>query len=311
MALAQPALPSRRHDPNWVLNRLAAVYIPQNSAVGIFRAHHFPTTPWHLHDFYELAVVESGTAFHVSDRGIEQVERGTVLFVPPGVGHEYRSCNDVQVYNCLFRSELAEAELMWAFRDGHLSALFDPAHGTRTQASDPIVRVQLSDPDLGRVIDALEPINLHSPNAGAWAGQIGRLLLALDVVATAAREASPGDEPDRTMPAAVAAALALIEPDLTHPWTLTELSGLTYVTPAHLARTFARCLGLPPMHYLARLRAERAAVMLARTDDPIASIGAAVGWADPAYFSRRFRLAFGTSPREYRQRHHVGRMRRE
>jgi AraC-like DNA-binding protein len=28
-----------------------------------------------------------------------------------------------------------------------------------------------------------------------------------------------------------------------------------------------------------------------------------VGWADPPYFSRRFRAVFGSSPRVYRQRH--------
>ena len=33
-------------------------------------------------------------------------------------------------------------------------------------------------------------------------------------------------------------------------------------------------MGLPPMHYLSRIRAERAAAMLAKTDDPIATIGA-------------------------------------
>ena len=46
--------------------------------------------------------------------------------------------------------------------------------------------------------------------------------------------------------------------------------------------------------------------MLARTDDAVASIGAAVGWPDPAYFSRRFRGVFGVSPREYRNRHQRG-----
>ena len=64
-----------------------------------------------------------------------------------------------------------------------------------------------------------------------------------------------------------------------------------------------RCLGVPPIHYLSLLRAERAAVMLVRTDDSVAFIGAAVGWPDPAYFSRRFRAVYGVSPRDYRHRH--------
>jgi AraC family L-rhamnose operon transcriptional activator RhaR len=303
MAVDLASVPRALDDPSSVLHRLAAAYIPAGSAVGIFRAHHFPTTPWHLHDFYELAIVESGTAFHLSERGIEPIERGTVLFLPPGVGHEYRLCTDVQVYNCLFRSELAEAELMWAFRDGHLGALFDPARGVRGHAAGPIVRVQLPDTGIERVIDALEPINANSPDARTRAGQVGRLLVALDIVATAAHDPSGRDEPERAVPPAVSTALSLIEEDITHPWTLTELSQRAYVGPTHLARTFAKVMGLPPMHYLSRIRAERAAAMLAKTDDPIATIGVSVGWADPAYFSRRFRSEFGTSPREYRHRH--------
>ena len=51
------------------------------------------------------------------------------------------------------------------------------------------------------------------------------------------------------------------------------------------------------MHYLARLRAERAAAMLVSTDLPVAVVGTEVGWPDPAYFSRRFRASFGVSPR--------------
>ena len=155
------------------------------------------------------------------------------------------------------------------------------------------------------VIAALDPIRDARPDARTRTGQLAHLLLALDVVATASNERPECTRRGR-FPAVVAGAMALMEGDIAFPWTLAELSRQTYVGPTHLARTFARCIGVPPIHYLSRRRAERAAVMLARTDDPVASIGAAVGWPDPAYFSRRFRAVFGVSPREYRQRHQRG-----
>src|SRR4051812_28523058 len=271
MALPQEAVEILRPDPDSVVHRLASVYIPPDAAVGIFRALHFPTTPWHLHDFYELAIIESGTAHHVSERGIEPVRRGTVLFLPPGVGHEYRLCSDVLVYNCLFRAELADAELMWAFRDGQLGVLFDPGHGNRARPGGSIVRVELSDAEVDRVIDTLEPIRTGSPDARTRAGQLGHLLLALDIVASVGRAAERPTEQWQAMPTPVARAVALIDRDIAHAWTLTELSRMTYVGPAHLARSFAKWIGLPPMHYLNRLRAERAAAMLARSDEAIAS----------------------------------------
>jgi AraC family transcriptional regulator, L-rhamnose operon transcriptional activator RhaR len=303
MALPQKILEPDARDPNSVLHRLTSAYIPNDGVVGIFRANHYPTTPWHVHDFFELAIVESGTAYHVSDRRIDPVEAGTVLFLPPGVGHEYRLCTGVSVYNCLFRAELAEAELMWAFRDEHLGALFDPVHRSRREQEDGIVQVQLGPAAMTAAIDALEPIRTGAPEARTRAGQLGHLLIALDIVATALHLDVRQPEAVQSLPASVVAALGLLERDIAHPWTLAELSHQTFVGPTHLARMFTRHLGAPPIHYLSRLRAERAAMMLVRTEDSVASVGAAVGWPDPAYFSRRFRAQFGVSPREYRHRH--------
>lgn len=300
-----PGAPSRLSLAPPMRRESGSRYFEGDSAVAIFVAHHFPTIAWHEHDFYELAVVATGTALHESEHGIIPVEPGTAMFIPPGVSHEYRGCENLIVYNCLFRADLDEAELMWAFRDGHLSALFNPDGLSRSGSLRPPVAVQLDDDDLATVLAALEPIRDAKPDARTRTGQLAHLLLALDVVAKALNDRAWAHQA-RPLPAAVASAMALMEGDIAFPWTLPELSRQTYVGPTHLARTFARCIGVPPIQYLSRRRAERAAVMLARTDDPVASIGVAVGWPDPAYFSRRFRAVFGVSPREYRHKHQRG-----
>ena len=300
-----PGAPSRLSLAPPMRRESGTRYFDGDSAVAIFVAHHFPTIAWHEHDFYELAVVATGSGLHESEHGMIPVEAGTAIFIPPGVSHEYRNCEDLIVYNCLFRSDLDEAELMWAFRDGHLSVLFNPDGLSRSGSLRPPVAVQLDDEDLATVIAALDPIRDARPDARSRTGQLAHLLLALDVVARASNDRAMAHQ-TRPLPAAVAAAMALMEGDITFPWTLSELSRQTFVGPTHLARSFARSIGVPPIHSLSRRRAERAAVMLARTDDSVASIGVAVGWPDPAYFSRRFRAVFGASPREYRHRHQRG-----
>ena len=57
--------------------------------MAIFVAHHYPTIAWHEHDFYELAVVASGRASTRASTASIPVEVGTVIFIPPGVSHEY------------------------------------------------------------------------------------------------------------------------------------------------------------------------------------------------------------------------------
>ena len=70
--------------------RAIASHIRPGSVVAIFPARHYPTTPWHEHDFFELAVIESGRGQHVTDQSVELVERGAAFLPSPGTGHEYR-----------------------------------------------------------------------------------------------------------------------------------------------------------------------------------------------------------------------------
>lgn len=72
--------------------------------------------------------------------------------------------------------------------------------------------------------------------------------------------------------------------------------GLSY---AHVCRIFRKTFGVPPVHYLNRLRIERAKVMLADPRHDVATVARAVGFTDPGYFSRIFRRIVGVSPRRY------------
>ena len=74
--------------------------------------------------------------------------------------------------------------------------------------------------------------------------------------------------------------------------------------PSTWSGSFKRWVGMPPIAYANRRRAERAAILLSTTDDPVAAIGAHVGWPDPSHFSRRFRREFGVGPRTYRAQSH-------
>jgi AraC family L-rhamnose operon transcriptional activator RhaR len=92
-----------------------------------------------------------------------------------------------------------------------------------------------------------------------------------------------------------------MEEHLDHDWGLVELAKMLELNRSYLVRLFKRHTGQSPMAWLARRRAEKAAVLLLTTDMPIALVGKQVGWHDPNYFARRFRAAFGISAREYRQ----------
>ncbi|GAA1606813.1 MULTISPECIES: AraC family transcriptional regulator [Kribbella] len=99
---------------------------------------------------------------------------------------------------------------------------------------------------------------------------------------------------------AVQHAMRVLEADLAEPWTLEQLGARVNLAPGYLIRVFGKAVGMSPMAYLNRIRAERAAGLLIETELPVATIGALVGWHDPSHATRRFRSTFDLSPSQYR-----------
>jgi transcriptional regulator GlxA family with amidase domain len=130
---------------------------------------------------------------------------------------------------------------------------------------------------------------------------LGRLVTVLGILADG-RDAAPAAVGATAHPA-VAATVARLEADPAERWRLDDLARAVNLDAAYLGRLFTQHTGLTPMSFLARVRAERAASLLAHSTLPAAQVGAAVGWDDPTYFARRFRTLVGLTPSEYRRRH--------
>ncbi len=79
-----------------------------------------------------------------------------------------------------------------------------------------------------------------------------------------------------------------------------ELAGICYFSIEYFCRFFKRMTGRTALAYINEYRTEKAAVLLAETDDPIGEVGAKVGFEDLNYFSRVFKKIKKCSPSEYR-----------
>lgn len=84
------------------------------------------------------------------------------------------------------------------------------------------------------------------------------------------------------------------------PLTLGELAASVGWTPTHLSESFRRLVGLPPMRFLEGVRMRRAQELLTVSAEPVHRVAAAVGFADPNYFSRAFTRHVGMAPSAYR-----------
>lgn len=263
---------------------------------------HEGTAPLHSHSFVEIAFITGGHGVHQSRTGDQEVSAGDVILLRPGVWHGYDQCQGLTAYNCCFTNELLRRELAWTREDPMLGYLlwtgpYSNGHG--------ILAIHLDADSLrecGVHLDALTRLG-HGPVAQHRADVVGRLALLFSILARAVAETRRSLPSLSQMPhPAVGEAMRLLDGRLADRWTLSELAGELHLAPGSVVRLFKTALGVPPMAYLARLRAEHAAHLLLRTDQPIASIARTVGWQDQNLFARRFRAHYGLSATTYRAR---------
>jgi AraC-like DNA-binding protein len=76
-----------------------------------------------------------------------------------------------------------------------------------------------------------------------------------------------------------------------------------YISQQHLQRLFKKYLRVTPYQYMNNLKMNKAAVALLETNRSIAEISKESGFPDPLYFSTRFKMIYGSSPRKFRKSH--------
>jgi AraC family transcriptional regulator, L-rhamnose operon transcriptional activator RhaR len=278
------------------------VYLTGGTVAYAGRHRHEQMHPVHTHSFVEIAVTIGGTAVHHCLAGRRPLVPGDVVLLRPGVWHGYEECDGFELYNCCFGHELLQQELAWTRKDPLLSYfLWTGPYSMQRRGT---LSSTLDASTFGECLAHLEALDrLRGHTLATHRGDlIGRLSLLLSHLARAVA-ADHGGVVGRTGTAhpAVGEAIRLLEDSLDSQWTLTSLAEQLHLAPGSLVRLFKSATGLPPMAFLARRRAETAAVLLLHTDQPMTRIGQAVGWPDQNYFARRFRAHYGLTATAYRK----------
>ncbi len=96
----------------------------------------------------------------------------------------------------------------------------------------------------------------------------------------------------------ITAVLNYMEQHLSDPMEIEQLAQLACMSRSRLYVQFKKQLGCSPSEFQQQLRLKAAAERL-KQGEIITTVCYALGFSDPSHFSRRFRLFFGNSPREY------------
>ena len=83
-------------------------------------------------------------------------------------------------------------------------------------------------------------------------------------------------------------------------WTAAQYAKALFVSTGHLSRLCRQAVGKGATAYIEEVVMDEACRMLAFTQLPVSEIGYRLGFADPSYFSKRFRKLHQNTPSAYR-----------
>ncbi len=223
--------------------------------------------------------------------GSRVIPPGGLFMVPGGMDFGVRLAGTLRTLHLYVRRALLEevADCLLIGDPSHIETL--PRFGN----SDPLLEHLL----LG-VRDALRDEN---PSAMPYADYLVRAVAARLIrhhssVASARKRV---DAPTRMARHQLDSALDFMQANLEQSIDLPAIARATGLSPVHFARQFRLTTGEPPHRYLMQLRIERATRLLRETDDGIAAIAFACGFANQEHMTRLFRQHLGTTPGAYRR----------
>ena len=196
-----------------------------------------------------------------------------VFFLHPGVPHRYRPTSPEGWHE------------RWVLFDGADPPVYRelgylPSAPPTYALGNPLPAVRVFE----QLMDRCQPENPHAEVETA--GLLHHLLSALP------RCRARTDDGDRV--------LAALRENACRPISLSEHARRLGYT-ANALRTLVRQIaGCTPQEYLLRVRLNEAKTLLAESRMSITAVARAVGYEDPAYFSRLFTRRTGSAPRDFR-----------
>lgn len=246
------------------------------------KLHDWRIAPHRHPNLHQFFLIRSGAAWITVDGRARDLALPVVISMPPWVVHGFRFATGTEG----FVLTVPLAALPEAFGEGTALALT----GWGAAPADPAIDALFEEVIRQRAIhDAA-----RTPMLRALAMQIA----CLTARALQAEAPAGGSRYAQHMQAFE----GLVRDHLRHSWRLRDYATALSLSPTHLNRISRALSGLSAARFIESRQFHEACRLLAYTQMSIAEVGYALGFDDPAYFSRAFRRQMGETPSAYRKR---------
>ncbi len=249
------------------------------------RLHDWEFAPHRHARLHQILLFEGGGGKAHLDGASHRLQPMDAVNVPMGCVHGFSFTPGTQGWVVTFAAEMVEQALEPS--EGLRHVLARPSVGHAGPGLQEVM-IQLFNEYAGRGFARAQILRAFS---GVILGLVARDMSQREGVVTNIAEAGLFEQFEK-----------LVDTHFVEHWSVADYARTLGVTPTHLSRVTRAAVGQGASRVIADRLIREARRNLVYTNLPVSTIAYALGFGDPAYFSRVFARSTGLSPREFRDR---------
>lgn len=249
----------------------------------------------HHHEGYEIYYLFNGYR-SMSVAGQEFLLRpGDLLLLPPGVAHQSWPVEGMPQHHAVIN--LGSTYLDSYLAQNHMTELEELLSG-----GERLLRLSSNQQyQLDLQLHSLQQELTEHRIGSDYAVQAHVCLLLIFLLRNLDTEISSRHSGAHRRRSDMQQVASFIEEHYADPISLAGISKIFATNASALSRSFRRYMGVPPIHYLNRVRVQAAKSMIETTELSLTEICNRVGYESLTYFGRVFREFTGVTPSQYRR----------
>lgn len=274
--------------------------IPVLEFMDMFDSFPNNSFPSHWHHEFELQIILSGCAEYNVNGIPYKVEKGCAIYIAPEAVHFAKGTSAGTIgYNILVLPQL----LIKLLASANCEKFTVPL---TTRQPEALVITNVRKEGLN-VLELLKKM-YHAENSillheliflesviGIW-----RNLLTIFPPQTPSAKDSGMVQREQRMKEM----LNFIQQNYAQPITISEIATAANISRSECFRCFAELSKISPVEYVTQFRLLEASQLLVTSDKSIADICYTTGFNNTSYFSKKFKMQYGMTPKEYRSKNH-------